>query len=310
MSLTYLIKRFIQVIITSFLVVTVIFVAVRLSPGDPAEILTGTRGDIGYQHTYEYLKVFMGLDRPWSVQYVEYIKNIFTGNLGNSVYYPYPVLQMIKERLPNTLKLASLSILITILIGIPLGIYCYIKEQTLIGRLLAWLAYSAQAMAEFWLGIVLVIIFSIKLKVLPSFGNESFVYIILPAFSIAIPLLARVLRFTRTGLAEIMETDYIRTARSKGLSERMILYKHAFRNMMIPLVTDIGIRFGGLLGGMVVVEAVFKWPGMGSLMISAVQSRDYPLIEGCILVFSFLFLVVNMLIDISYLFIDPRIKYS
>lgn len=306
-SINYIIKRFIQILITSLIIVTIVFIAVRLSPGDPAGVMMGMKGD---RYTYQHLKTFMGLDRPWIVQYSEYLKGILTGNLGMSIFYSRPVIEMIFSRITATLQLAFLAILITVLIGVPLGIYCFLNSQTRLGKLLALLAYSTQAMAEFWLGIILILIFSIKLGVLPSFGKGTLAYIILPAFSISLPLLARVLRFIRTGLFEIMGSDYIRTARSKGVSERAILYKHALKNIMIPFITDIGVRFGGLLGGMVVVEAVFKWPGMGSLMIQAVQSRDYPLIEGCILIFAFLFLVVNVLIDISYVFIDPRIRYT
>ena len=303
----YLIRRFVQVLITVFIIVTIVFVAVRLAPGDPAAVMTGPAGDV---YTYESIRSYMGLDRPWHLQYIDYFKGILTGNLGISIFFTKPVTELIIYRLPATLQLAFFAVLSTILIGVPLGIYCSVRRQSLIGKLLVVLAYSTQAMAEFWLGIVLVFIFSVKLGLLPSFGRGTLAHIILPAASITFPLVARVLRFIHSGLLEIMQSDYIRTARSKGLSERMILYKHAFKNILIPLVTDMGLRFGWLLGGMVVVEEVFKWPGMGSLMIQAVSSRDYPLIQGCVLVFSFLFLIVNMLIDISYPFIDPRIRYS
>lgn len=303
----YLIRRFVQVLITVFIIVTIVFVAVRLAPGDPAAVMTGPAGDV---YTYESIRSYMGLDRPWHLQYIDYFKGILTGNLGISIFFTKPVTELIIYRLPATLQLAFFAVLSTILIGVPLGIYCSVRRKSLIGKALLILAYSGQSMAEFWLGIVLVFIFSVKLGLLPSFGRGTLAHIILPAASITFPLVARVLRFIHSGLLEIMQSDYIRTARSKGLSERMILYKHAFKNMLIPLVTDMGLRFGWLLGGMVVVETVFKWPGLGSLMVQAVSSRDYALIQGCVLVFSFLFIIVNVLIDIIYTFIDPRIRYS
>lgn len=303
----YLIRRFVQVLITVFIIVTIVFVAVRLAPGDPAAVMTGPAGDV---YTYESIRSYMGLDRPWHLQYIDYFKGILTGNLGISIFFTKPVTELIIYRLPATLQLAFFAVLSTILIGVPLGIYCSVQRKYLIGKALLILAYSGQSMAEFWLGIVLVFIFSVKLGLLPSFGRGTLAHIILPAASITFPLVARVLRFIHSGLLEIMQSDYIRTARSKGLSERVVLYKHAFRNMLIPLVTDMGLRFGWLLGGMVVVETVFKWPGLGSLMVQAVSSRDYALIQGCVLVFSFLFIIVNVLIDIIYTFIDPRIRYS
>lgn len=303
----YLIRRFVQVLITVFIIVTIVFVAVRLAPGDPAAVMTGPAGDV---YTYESIRSYMGLDRPWHLQYIDYFKGILTGNLGISIFFTKPVTELIIYRLPATLQLAFFAVLSTILIGVPLGIYCSVRRKSLIGKALLILAYSGQSMAEFWLGIVLVFIFSVKLGLLPSFGRGTLAHIILPAASITFPLVARVLRFIHSGLLEIMQSDYIRTARSKGLSERVVLYKHAFRNMLIPLVTDMGLRFGWLLGGMVVVETVFKWPGLGSLMVQAVSSRDYALIQGCVLVFSFLFIIVNVLIDIIYTFIDPRIRYS
>lgn len=305
----YLIRRFFQVLISAFIIVTIVFVAVRLAPGDPAEVMAG---QMGTHYTYESIKSFMGLDRPFHVQYFEYMNGLLKGNLGESVFFYKPVFDMILYRLPYTLELALMVILFTIVIGVPLGIYSAvtINRKTFINYVLLIFVYSGQATAEFWLGIVLVFIFSVKLGLLPSFGTGTYLHTILPVASLTFPLLARVLRFVRTGFLEIMQEDFIRTARSKGLTERVILYKHAFKNMMIPLVTDMGIRFGALLGGAVVVEAVFKWPGIGSLIVAAVQSRDYPLIQGCIITYAFLFLFVHLFIDIIYVFIDPRIHYN
>jgi len=303
----YIIRRLFQVLITAFIIVTLVFIVIRIAPGDPAAVMTGPAGDV---YTYESIRSYMGLDRPWHLQYFDYLKSLLVMDLGSSLFYTKPVTELILERIPATLELAFLAVLFTVLIGVPLGIYSSIKSESLLGKIFVFLAYSTQSMAEFWLGIVLVFIFSIKLGIFPSFGRGTVAHIILPSLCITLPLLARVLRFTRTGLLEIMQKDFIRTARSKGLSERNILYGHAFKNILIPLVTDIGLRFGWLLGGMVVVEAVFKWPGMGSLIVQAVTSRDYSVIQGCVLVYSFLFLIVNLLIDITYTFIDPRIKYD
>ncbi len=303
----YLIRRLIQVLITVFIIVTIVFVAVRLAPGDPAAVMAGQMGSV---YEYESIRSFMGLDRPFHLQYIDYLKGLLKGDLGESVFFSKPVTSMILYRMPYTLQIALMAVLSTILIGVPLGVYCSVKRNSLIGYVLLILAYSGQATAEFWLGIMFVFVFSVKLGIFPSFGAGTLAHIVLPTASLTFPLIARVIRFVRTGLLEIMQEDFIRTARSKGLSERVVLYKHAFRNMLIPLVTDMGLRFGWLLGGVVVVEAVFKWPGLGSLMVAAVQSRDYPLIQGCVLVFAFLFLFVNVFIDIIYTFIDPRIRYN
>ena len=303
----YIIRRLIQVLITVWIIVTIVFIAVRLAPGDPAQVMIGRMGSMA---DYETIRSFLGLDRPFHVQYYEYISGLLKGDLGESVYFYEPVLKMILYRIPYTLQLALLAVLSTIVIGVPLGIYCSVKQNSLTSFVLLSLAYSGQATAEFWLAILLVFIFAVKLRILPSFGAGTLVHIILPTASIAFPLVARVIRFVRSGLLDIMQEDFIRTARSKGLDERVVLYKHALRNILIPLVTDMGLQFGWLLGGVVVVEAVFKWPGLGSLLVAGALTRDYPLIQGCILVFAFLFLFINLLIDILYTFIDPRISYS
>ena len=303
----YIFRRLIQVAITVWIIATITFLAIRLAPGDPASVMIG---QIGTVYEYESVSKQLGLDRPLYIQYLEYVGGIIIGDLGDSMYFKKSIISMVWQQLPPTVLITVMATLITIIVGIPLGIVSVIFKNTFLDLFIRFTTYTGQAFAEFWLGIMLILLFSVELRLLPSFGSGTFYHSILPSASLAIPLISRIVRFTRSGLMEILEQDFIRTARSKGLQESIIIYKHAFLNTLIPIVTDIGLRFGWLLGVAVVVEAVFKWPGLGSLLVQAVHARDYYLIQGVVFVFAILFLTVNLLIDVIYTYLDPRISYD
>ncbi|MBM4466063.1 MAG: ABC transporter permease [Chloroflexi bacterium] len=303
----YLVSRLIQLLVLAVIVVTIVFAAVRIVPGDPAMIMLG---QIATPYEYESLKKIMGLDQPIPVQYVLFLKGLAVGDMGKSVFYGKPVMGMVVERLPATLGLAVVTMIWILLVGVPIGIYTACHQGSWADYIMRLLVYFTQAAATFWVAIMLILVFSVKLDLLPSFGSGTLAHVILPTTALGLGLVARVARFVRSGMLEVLGTDYVRTARGKGLAENRVMYGHAFRNVMIPLVTDTGLRFGWLLGGAVIVETVFSWPGLGSLTTTAVQMRDYQLVQGCVLVFALLFLVVNLLIDVSYTLIDPRIRYQ
>lgn len=302
---SFILHRLSQAAITVFLVVTLVFVVVRLAPGDAALVLIGQAGSA---YEYDSLKKLMGLDRPILVQYAEFLARILRADLGQSLINRTPALDLVISRLPLTVLLACVTMGVVIVVGVPIGIATAVYRGSALERLIRTLTYSMQALATFWIAILLILIFAVRLRWLPAFGGGSVSHLILPVISLALPLIARVVRFVRSGLLEVMQTDYIRTARSKGLTESLVVRRHGLRNILIPLVTDLGLRFGWLLGGAVIVETVFVWPGLGSLLVTAVQQRDYPLVQAAVLVFVTLFLLTNLLIDIVYKWIDPRLR--
>lgn len=301
----FILYRLSQAAFTAFLVVTLVFIVVRLAPGDAALVFIGQAGSA---YEYDSLKRLMGLDRPILVQYADFLARILRADLGRSLINRTPVFDLVIYRLPLTVLLACVTMGVVVVVGVPIGIATAVYRGSVFERLIRTLTYSMQALATFWIAILLILIFAVRLRWLPAFGGGSVSHLILPAVSLALPLIARVVRFVRSGLLEVMQTDYVRTARSKGLTEGLVVRRHGLRNILIPLVTDLGLRFGWLLGGAVIVETVFVWPGLGSLMVTAVQQRDYPLVQAAVLVFVTLFLLTNLFIDILYKWIDPRLR--
>jgi ABC-type dipeptide/oligopeptide/nickel transport system permease component len=304
---THIIGRLAQLLVVSLFVVTIVFAAVRLAPGDPAMVMVG---EVANPYAYESLKEVMGLNVPIPLQYVNFLRGLIRGDLGESVFYNVPIMELVLERLPATFVLAVVTLTWVLLLGVPIGLFTAIRRGSWAEYAVRVLVYFTQAAATFWVAIMLILFFSVTLNLLPAFGSGTPAHIILPSMALGLPLIARVVRFVRTGMLEILESDYVRTARSKGLRERVVVWRHAFRNVLIPLVTDTGLRFGWLLGGAVIVETVFAWPGIGSLTATAVQMRDYPLVQGCVLIFALLFLAVNVIVDITYTWIDPRIRFG
>ena len=306
MIIKYILKRLVQVIPTIFGIITLIFFSIHLIPGDPVDIMLGENA---LPIAKMELKKNLNLDKPIIEQYLIYLKNIIFLNAGNSIFSHQPVFKEILGRFPATLQLTILSIIIAIIIALPLGIISAVKKDSLIDFFSRILSLSGISIPNFWLGPMLIILFSIWLNLLPVSGKDNFLSYILPALTLGSHLAAVLTRMIRTSMLDVLKEHYILTARAKGLNKFVILFKHTFKNALIPVITIIGLQFGSLLSGSIIVESVFAWPGIGKLLITAISTRDYPLVQSCVLFISVLFVFVNLITDICYSFVDPRIKF-
>lgn len=305
--LKYIVKRVIGVIPTLIIVVTFVFFFVRLIPGDPARLVAGPQAT---QEDVLMVREQLGLDKPIIYQYGSYVSGLLRGDLGTSLRTKRPVLTEINSRYMNTVSLTLLSLAWSVIAGVLLGVWSgknRSKWQDFTGMTVA---VSGISLPSFWVGFMLIIIFAVNLKWLPTTGAGSFKNLILPAITLGTSIAAIIARFTRSSIIEVLKEDYIRTARAKGLKEKAVTWKHAFRNSMISVVTVVGLQFGHLLGGSVVTEAVFAFPGLGSLLIESVNYRDYPAIQSLILIFSLHFIVINLVVDILYAILNPEIQLS
>lgn len=282
-----------------------VFSIISLAPGDVATMILGQGAT---QESVAELRNDLGLDQPLLVQYGRYLGNLVQGNMGVSYATKKPVLDEIISRFPNTLTLAFFSILVSILISIPIGVISAVKQYSSFDNLGMIFALIGISMPSFWLGLILIIIFSLTLGWFPSGGADQLKSIVLPALTLGVASTASIARTTRSSMLEVIRQDYIRTAKAKGLGSNTVILKHALKNALIPSLTVIGLEFGELLGGAILTETVFSWPGIGRLMVDSIQRKDTPMVLGCIIVFSVAFSVVNLFIDILYTFIDPRIK--
>jgi peptide/nickel transport system permease protein/oligopeptide transport system permease protein len=287
------------------LVTLLVFMVVRLIPGDPAQILAG---DMATPQAVADLRAQWGLDRPMPVQYVTYLKNLLAGDLGRSIATRNPVTTEIGDRYPTTLGLAATAILVAAILGLGAGVLAASRPFSRWDYGSMILALTGVSTPVFWSGLILILIFSVWLGWLPSGGTGSLRHMILPAFSLGLFDAGVIARQSRAGLLEVLEQDYIRTARAKGLAERMVVVRHAFKNAVIPVVTVIGMQFGRMLGGAVLVESVFSLPGIGRLLVTAISQRDYPVIQGICLLLAASFVIINLAVDIAYGCLDPRIR--
>jgi len=287
---------------------------IYLSPGDPARLMLGPQART---EAIVQLREEMGLDRPFYLRYLDWMGKVFRGNLGRSLQRNEGVADMIMARVPATLQLAFFALIIALLIAIPTGVFSALHPNSLFDNVARFFAVFWISMPSFWLGLVLLLLFSLRLDWLPISGQggpiwtaTGMLHIILPAFALGARRVAILTRLIRSRMMEILQEDYIRTARSKGLSERIVVYRHAFRNVLIPVVTVLGLQIPWLFSGSVIIEKVFAWPGMGRMLIDAVFKRDYPVVQGSILVFGILVMLINLAVDLTYAYIDPRIKYD
>ena len=303
----YVIKRLLSTLPVLVGISLIVFILLRSLPGDPAQVIAG---ELATQETVEAIRVQLGLDKPLYIQYAIFISNLARLNLGVSARTSQPVISEIWSRLPNTILLALVSTALACLLGIPAGIVSAVKHYSLTDYVVMVLALFGISMPVFWLGLMLIILFSVKLHLLPAGGIGTFSHIILPSFTLAIFSTAFIARMTRSSMMEVLGQEYIVTARSKGLLEKVVVLKHALRNAFIPIITVIGLQFGSLLGGAVLTETVFAWPGIGRLIVDSILARDYPMVQGIVLVFALLYIVVNLVVDILYAYIDPRIHYD
>ena len=302
----YVIKRLVQLIPVLIGVVTVVFILNQLMPGDPARLLAG---ETATEEAVEELRAELGLDKPVLVQYFDYLKGIVTRmDLGTSYKSRAPVTVEVFERMPTTLTLAGISVLIAVGIGLPLGIFAAMWQNSIIDYLSSALSFIGVSMPNFWQGLMNILIFSVYLKWLPSSGWYGPEYWVLPALTVGTSTMATITRTTRSSMLEVIRQDYIRTARAKGQTEYKVIVKHALSNALIPIITIIGLEFGSLLGGAVLTESVFAIPGIGKYIVDAITNRNYPVIMGGVLILAMLFSVCNLLVDVLYAFIDPRLK--
>lgn len=307
--INYIIRRLVGAIPVILGVIIVVFILTTIVPGDPARILVGQRGN---PETIAKIRHEMGLDKPMVTQFVDFIKNALTLNLGKSYRNNMSVVDALKIRLPVTAKLAVSSMIIAIVIGIPLGVISAVKQYS-------WLDYGAMFFAilgisapVFWVALLAVVLFCEILGWIPGTGtgNGEWIYYVLPAVVLGLRPGALIARLTRSSMLEIVRQDYIRTARAKGLSERIVVMRHALRNALIPVITIIGIETAGLLSGVVITEYIFSLPGLGRLSVEALTNRDFPVIRGVVLFMAFIFVIANLIVDLSYPLFDPRIKYD
>ncbi|SKC36964.1 nickel ABC transporter permease [Maledivibacter halophilus] len=301
----YIFNRLLMLIPVVIGVTFLVFFIVSLTPGDTAAMIIGEGAT---QEAIKELRTEMGLDDPVIVQYGRYMKDLLTGNMGDSYSNGKAVSSEIASRFPNTFKLTILSILVSIIISIPIGVVSATKQYSIFDSLGMVLALIGISMPSFWLGLILIIIFALNLGWFPSGGADSFKSVILPAVTLGVASTASITRTTRSSMLEVIRQDYIRTAKAKGVSNKKVIRKHALKNALIPAITVIGLEFGVMLGGAILTETVFSWPGIGRLMVESIQRKDTPMVLGCIITFSVCFSIVNLVIDILYAYIDPRIK--
>lgn len=303
----YIIKRILEVIPTLFLITLIVFLFVRMIPGDPARLVAGQDAT---GEALNQIREQLGLNEPLPSQYINYMKGLFHGDLGTSLKTGRQVSYEISLRYGNTIKLAVASLLWSVIAGVLLGVWSgknRSKWQDYTGMTLA---ISGISIPSFWLGFILIMFFAVRLKWFPTTGVGSWKNLVLPAITLGSSIAAIIARFTRSSILEVMKEDYIRTARAKGLKEKTVVWKHAFRNSMVSVITVAGMQFGHLLGGSVVTESVFAYPGIGSYLLDSINYRDYPAIQSLILIFSLHFILINLVVDILYAVLNPEIQLT
>lgn len=301
----YIIKRILMMIPVVIGVSLLVFSVLKLVPGDAARIVAGSEAD---EATVEEVRHDLGLDKSYPEQYVRYMLNLVTGDMGESYITGKSVFDEIKARIPTTFLLAFFGMLVSIVIGIPLGILSATKQYSFLDNFATVFALMGVSMPNFWMGLMFILFFSLQLGWLPSGGDGTIKGFIMPALVNGIAAVANLMRTTRSSMLDVIRQDYIRTARAKGASESRVTIQHALKNALIPVVTVIGLHFGTSLGGAVIAETVFALPGLGKLMITGINQKDEPIVMGCLITFALIFSMINLLVDILYAYIDPRIK--
>ncbi len=301
----YVFQRIIELVPILLGVSVLIFLLTRLGPTDPAIMVLGIEAK---EEDLNRLRHALGLDQPLAVQYARWLGDVLQGNLGKSYKYGNPVAQELAARLPASLLLALAGVLVTLGMGIPLGIMSAIRRGRWVDHLILLVSLTGVSTPVFLLGFLLIWTLSYKLPLFPTAGTGGPEHLILPALAVGLPTAAVVVRLTRTAMLEVLGQDYIRTARAKGLKQRVVLIRHALKNALIPIVTVVGLQFGFLLNGSIIVEQVFAWPGIGSLMVNAASLGDFPVLQGATLLFTLVFVLVNLAVDLLYGFFDPRVR--
>ena len=311
----YALRRLSQMIPVLFIVSIAVFSIIHFIPGDPAKNIAGPNAT---PEQLESLRRRLGLDQPVWIQYLIWLRNALTGNMGNSFINNYPVSKMIALRVPATVELAIAGSIVALLISFPLGIIAAIRQGSVVDFASTLFSALSFAVPGFWLGIMFVLLFSLQLRLLPPSGRPDFSEqpvehlksLIMPALTLGIGMAAKLARYLRSSMLEVLDQDYIRTARAKGLRERVVIYDHALRNGLIPVITVLGLQTGDLLSGAIIVESIFAWPGVGRLTVQAISWRDYSVLQADVLYIVLAFLIINLLADLAYAFVDPRIRYE
>ncbi|GGP16781.1 ABC transporter permease [Oceanobacillus neutriphilus] len=311
----YIFSRLINMIPTLFVVAIIVFLITRMIPGDPASVMLGPQAS---REDVEALTEALGLNEPIHIQFLQYIGNLLKGHFGVSLSYNQPITDLIINRFPNTVILAVSALIIAFMIGVPAGIISASKQNSLIDYSITTISLIGVSMPIFWLGVMLVLYFSVNLGWFPATGMGSMAdgfisylkHLILPSITLATIPTATFARITRSSMLEVITQDYIKTARSKGISEFIVIFKHAFKNAFNPLLTVLGLQISSLLGGAVLTETIFSWPGMGLLIIDAIEKRDFVVVQSTVLFIALIFVIVNLVVDILYKVVNPKISYS
>jgi ABC-type dipeptide/oligopeptide/nickel transport system permease component len=303
----YIRRRLLQSILVVWGVSVLVFFLLRLAPGDPVSLLLS---ETASPEQMEAVREKWGLNDPIPVQYMVFLNHALHGDLGDSLFFQEPAMSVLLERMPATLQLSAVALLISLSVAIPVGMLSALRRDSIWDYLGTGLAMLGQAIPPYWLGIMLILVFSVDLGWFPTSGRGTIWHLILPAITLGSVLMALITRLVRSGMLDVLSEDYIRTARAKGLHERRVIVRHALRNILIPLVTVVGLQLGALFGGAVITESIFAWPGVGRLALQAINARDYPLVQASVLFISVIYVFLNLAVDILYVYLDPRIRYE
>ena len=307
--INYTIKRIFEVIPVLLIVSIIVFSVMHLLPGDPTLLmLAGAEGGSIPQERLDELRIIMGLNKPLYEQYYNFISNAISGDLGTSIRLRIPVTEILLQKFPYTIKLSLLGLMIAIFLGVVIGLVAALFKDTWLDHFSMTFSLIGVSMPIYWLGLLLILFFSINLNIFPSSGATGWKSIVLPALTLGFVSAGLISRLLRSSLLEVLNEDYIRTAKGKGLTDKIILIKHALKNAMIPVITILGLQFGNMLAGAVVTETVFSRPGLGRLVVNGILWKDYPLVQGTVLFIACIYVLVNLFVDISYYWFDPRIK--
>ncbi len=307
MSWRFLLQRAIHSAVVLFGALTLVFFIVRLVPADPVRIMAGPDAS---PKEIQATREALGFNKPIYVQYGIYLKNVLKGDLGRSLRQHRPTVSLVLERFPATLQLAFASMLLAVCVAIPAGIFAAVKRGTIYDTLTVAASLLGQSVPTFWMGIVLIMVFAVRLRILPTSGYGGWRHMVLPMATLALYMVALITRMNRSSMLEVLSADYLRTARAKGVKEKLVLLRHALRNALIPVVTVIGLQTGTLLGGAVITETVFAWPGIGSLAVDSITTLDYPVVQAVVILSGGIFVIINFGLDVLYTWLDPRIKYT
>lgn len=305
--IVYIIRRLLAAVPAVLGVLIIVFLMVRLAPGDPAVLLAGEFAD---RATVEAIRERLGLNEPLYVQFGIYMANVAQGDLGRSAHTRRPVLAELRHFYPRTFELAAAAILVALLIGIPAGIISALRPNTITDYIVTLGSLIGVSMPVFWFGLLAILYFSVALGWFPVQGRGTLAHLVLPAVTLGVSSMAIITRMTRSSMLEVLNQDYVRTANAKGLRHNTVVNKHALRNALIPVATVGGLEFGTLMAGAVLTETVFSWPGIGRLLVDSILRRDYPVVQGAVLAIALTFIVVNLIVDVIYGVIDPRIRYD